>query len=87
MFKKIISYVIVAVMLITCFTSVSAVNAEEFKLPDLISDNMLIQRDMPIKLWGYGGNYGTTLVVSFEDASGTVVNSAETKIGNDGFDI
>lgn len=40
-----------AVLLCLCATSM--VNAK-VKLPALISDGMVLQREQPIKVWGYG---------------------------------
>ena len=83
--KKITSFVLAFTIVLSMFTMVSVYAAEKIELPDLISDNMLVQRDAPIKLWGYGGTKGAKLIVTIEDAKGSVVSEAETIIGDDGF--
>ena len=83
--KRVLVFII-AVALILPYTNVSFA-ASPFELPDLISDNMLIQRDKPVKLWGYGGTPGETLNVVFEDENGNAVNKGSTKICEDGFSI
>ncbi len=82
--KKITSLIITAVLILSCFCSVQAA---EFKLPDLISDNMLIQRDMPVKLWGYGGTPGEAITIEIEDKKGIAINEGNTTINDKGFSI
>ncbi len=85
--KKLTSFVLALTIVLSMFTMVSVYAAEKIELPDLISDNMLVQRDAPIKLWGYGGTPGAKLIVTIEDAKGSAVSEAETIIGDDGFKI
>ncbi len=82
--KKVIALMTVFVIILSFVVPVSAAS---ITLPNLISNNMLIQCDMPIKLWGYGGTSGDSLVVMFENEEGEEVNTGQTVIGDDGFDI
>ena len=78
--KKLLSFILTVMMvlpLIPAFT----VQAAGLTLPNLISDNMLIQRDMPIKLWGYGGTPGESIKIEIEDYDGNKVNEKTVTIG------
>lgn len=86
-FKKFISFILTFTLILSLFTTINVQAAEKFSLPDLISDNMLVQRDAPVKLWGYGGTPGSKLIVTFEDGNGKVTSEGETVIGEDGFNI
>ena len=82
--RKVIALMTVFVIILSFVVPVSAAS---ITLPNLISTNMLIQRDAPIKLWGYGGTSGDSLIVVFENEEGEEVNTGQTVIGDDGFDI
>lgn len=81
--RRVISCVLSVMIILSCMGVVSA--ASNITLPDLISNNMLIQSDMPIKLWGYGGTPGDSVVVIVENEEGKEVNSGSAEIGNSGF--
>ncbi len=80
--KKIVPFLLVGILCLGCLGTVSA--AAEITLPDLISDNMLLQQGKPVKLWGNGGGAtGDTVTAEIKDGS-TVVNSGSGKIGANG---
>ncbi len=79
---RLLACVLTVMIIIPCFTAVAA---SPLTLPDLISDNMLIQRDKPVKLWGFGGNPGEKLIVEIEDKKGNVMNRGEAIIDENGF--
>ncbi|MBO5453600.1 MAG: hypothetical protein J6A69_06510 [Clostridia bacterium] len=78
---------ILCVSMVLSLAGISVSAANEITLPDLISDNMLIQRDAPIKLWGFGGAEGDTVTAVIEDAKGNKVNEGEGKVAGDGFEM
>lgn len=77
--KKIITFLLVTILL---FGTLTAVQAEEISLPDLISNHMLMQQAKPIKLWGTGPA-GETLIVTLGSASKTI-SAGTTTIESDG---
>ncbi|MBO5453124.1 MAG: right-handed parallel beta-helix repeat-containing protein [Clostridia bacterium] len=85
--RQLIALILTFTLVLSLFTMITVQAAGKIELPDLISDNMLVQRDAPIKLWGYGGTPGSKLIVTMEDANGGVASKAETTIGEDGFSI
>ncbi len=85
--KRLTSFVLALTIVLSMFTMVSVYAAEKIELPDLISDNMLVQRDAPFKLWAYGGATGNELTVTLENADGLVLFNEKVEIGEDGFEI
>lgn len=52
-------------LVIFCLLISQSIRAE-IKLPGYFTDNMMLQRDMPIKIWGWGNRY-ETVTVSIHD--------------------
>ena len=52
-------------LVIFCLLISQSIRAE-IKLPGYFTDNMMLQRDMPIKIWGWGNRY-ETVAVSIHD--------------------
>ena len=52
-------------LVIFCLLISQSIRAE-IKLPGFFTDNMMLQRDMPIKIWGWGNRY-ETVTVSIHD--------------------
>lgn len=50
------------------------------KLPAMFGDNMMLQRDKPIKIWGTGG--AETVIAELIDENGLVVRRAEIPVEN-----
>lgn len=49
----------------------------------IYSDNMVIQRDKTVKLWGYGGYEGGALTVTLKDKDGKTVQSKDAVVTAD----
>jgi len=49
-------------------TLMPAADAQELKLPSVFGDHMVLQREMPVPVWGWG-KAGETVAVSFGDQS------------------
>jgi len=60
------------VLSVFCFLLVFVSRIEaKVSLPKFFSDNMVLQRDMPLKIWGYAAK-GETVIVSFNNQEKTV---------------
>lgn len=80
--KKTVLFLLAGVFCLGCVGQVSA--ASDLILPDLISDNMLIQQAKPVRLWGSGGGTtGETVTAEIKDGN-TVINSGSGKIDANG---
>lgn len=53
-------------------------------LPNIISDNMMVQADQPINIWGKASYVGETITAEITDESGAIVTNGETVVSNDG---
>ncbi len=70
---------IAAVSACLCVSTADAVIA----LPAVFSDHMVLQRDVPLPVWGFAGGAGA-VVVSLVDPQGRVVSEAKGPVGSDG---
>ncbi len=67
------------VLIILFSMSAASSNAQaEVSLPKIFSDNMVLQRDMPVKIWGWAEE-GESVTVSFNDQT---IKSTSDKNGN-----
>ncbi len=66
--------VLVTVVLLCLIAAASA----EVRLPAMFSDHMVLQRDMPLPVWGWS-NPGEEVTVTLADQSKTVVGDSEGK--------
>jgi len=62
-------YILVSLMVITSAMA-------EVRLPNCLSDNMVVQRDLPIRVWGFAAN-GEKVTVTFGQRSGQAVADAQ----------
>ena len=63
--------------------TLTATARADITLPSVISDHMVLQRDMVVPIWGRA-KAGQMVEVSIVDASGKVINSVQAKSGDDG---
>jgi sialate O-acetylesterase len=66
---------VLAAALLACLPS--AADAQELKLPSVFGDQMVLQREMPVPVWGWG-KAGETVSVTFGE------QSQSTEVGDDG---
>jgi sialate O-acetylesterase len=66
----------VTILLSVLLTGATGVRAD-IRLPSVISHNMVLQRDMPVRLWGWA-NPGEPVSISFQD------QTVSTQTGQDG---
>ena len=71
-----------SVLIISCALACGSLRAE-FMLPAILSDNMMLQRDKAVQIWGKGDD-GTKVTVAFKDqVKTTVVKDGEWLVALD----
>ena len=50
-------------------------------------DNMVIQRDQTIEVWGHGAVAGSSIIVAVTDKSGNVLSRGETQATGDSWSV
>ncbi|GGI25348.1 sialate O-acetylesterase [Pedobacter mendelii] len=66
------------IKLLIFFILISAASQAEIKLPNLVGNNMVLQRDKPIKIWGYG-EIGEKIQIAFAGKNVKTVVDANGK--------
>lgn len=68
----------VALSVLTLALLTESALAQELKLPSVFGDHMVLQRDMPVPVWGWGTS-GESISVQFGDQSQTTQVGADSK--------
>lgn len=75
--RKIVSILLAAAMLLSALTVTAFADGEELAFAGALGNDMVLQRDAEINIWGTGRK-GATVTVKFKDAS------VSTTVGDDG---
>lgn len=75
--RKIVSIILAAAMLLSALTVTAFADGEELAFAGALGNDMVLQRDAEINIWGTGRK-GATVTVKFKDAS------VSTTVGDDG---
>lgn len=75
--RKIVSIILAAAMLMSALTVTAFADGEELAFAGALGNDMVLQRDAEINIWGTGRK-GATVTVKFKDAS------VSTTVGDDG---